>query len=282
MRPGIWRLHAAAARVLDKMDLQLHGLRAIVTGGASGIAKAIALGLASEGATITILDRADPEVTLAAARGRGATAHGRLVDLADRPAAEIAARQAVDTMGGLDLLVNAAATTRHEEITRLTPEGWQLSLDTNLAACAWICKEAARTFVAQRSGVILVIGSTVIHNPAYRELSYRVSKVGLRAVVETLAIELAPHGVRVNMLTPGAVSTSLVANVSSDVRARTVREIPLRREAAPEELVPTALLLLSDQLSRYTTGTEVLVDGGLHLRPLPTLDDAELAALNDL
>lgn len=262
------------------IDPELGGRRAVVTGGASGIGQAIALGLAAEGAELAILDRADADETLEAARAHGVQAHSLTVDLSVRSDAEQAVRQAIDLMHGLDLMVNAAGVTRHEGITQLTDDSWRVTLETNLAACAWVCRTAAQEFIAQRSGTILVIGSTVIHNPAYRELSYRVSKVGLRALVETFAVELASHGVRVNMLSPGAVASKLVAQVPAAIRARTVNEIPLRREARPGELVPTALLLLSDRLSPYTTGAEVLVDGGIHLRPLPILTDAELLSLN--
>lgn len=262
------------------IDPELRGRRALITGGASGIGQAIAVGLASEGAELAILDRTGIDETLAIARDHGVHAHGVTVDLSVRSHAEQAVRQATDLMHGLDLVVNAAGVTHHEGITQLTDGGWQATLETNLAACAWVCRAAAQEFVAQRSGAILVIGSAVIHNPAYRELSYRVSKVGLRALVETFAIELAPHGVRVNMLSPGAVASKFVAHVPTEIRTRTVNEIPLRREASPDELVATALLLLSDRLSPYTTGAEVLVDGGIHLRPLPILTDAELLALN--
>lgn len=262
------------------IDPELKGRRAVVTGGASGIGQAIALGLAYEGTEVVIIDRVGADDTLAAAQAHGTQAHSLTVDLSVRRDAEEAVRQAVDLMHGLDIVVNAAGVTRHESVTQLTDDGWRTAIDTNLAACAWVCRMAAHEFIAQHSGTILVIGSTVIHNPAYRELSYRVSKVGLRALVETFAVELACHGVRVNMLSPGAVASRLVEQLPAEIRSRTVNEIPLRREATPNEIVPTALLLLSDRLSPYTTGAEVLVDGGIHLRPMPILTDADLFALN--
>jgi NAD(P)-dependent dehydrogenase (short-subunit alcohol dehydrogenase family) len=115
---------------------------------------------------------------------------------------------------------------------------------------------------------MLVIGSTALSTPAAGEAAYRVSKAGVKAFAEVLALELAPHRVRVNVLTPGAVSTPLTAGMSAARRAALVEEIPLGREASAEELCAAALLLLSDRLSPYTTGAELVVDGGLRLRAL--------------
>jgi 3alpha(or 20beta)-hydroxysteroid dehydrogenase len=108
-----------------------------------------------------------------------------------------------------------------------------------------------------------------VYTPARGESAYRASKAALKAFVEVLALELAPHGVRVNVLTPGAFATPLTAGMSDEQRRRLLGEIPLRREGEPPELCATALLLLSDQLSPYTTGAEFVVDGGLRLRPMP-------------
>src|SRR5437763_10603523 len=136
------------------------------------------------------------------------------------------------------------------------------------SGCVWTCREAARRMVAAGAGSILVVGSTSLYTPAAREAAYRASKAALKAYAEVLALELALHGVRVNVLTPRAFRTPLTAHMSAEQRAELVREIPLRREGITDELCATALLLLSDRLSPYTTGAEFVVDGGLRLRPL--------------
>jgi 3-oxoacyl-[acyl-carrier protein] reductase len=115
---------------------------------------------------------------------------------------------------------------------------------------------------------MLVVGSTSLYTPAASEAAYRASKAALKAYAEVLALELALHGVRVNVLTPGAFRTPLTAHMSAERRAELVSEIPLRREGITDELCATALLLLSDKLSPYTTGAEFVVDGGLRLRAL--------------
>jgi NAD(P)-dependent dehydrogenase (short-subunit alcohol dehydrogenase family) len=250
------------------MDVGLGGARAVVAGGASGIGRAIALGLETEGARVAVVDRNESDVGTLRLRG----------DLSDPEAAVSALDEVAATWGGVDLLVHTPAIALHEPATRITPDAWTATLATNLGACTWMCREAARHMLAG-GGSILAIGSTAVSTPAVQESVYRASKAALKTFVEVLAIELAPFAIRVNLLTPGAFATGLTAGMTATRRAALVREIPMRREAQPHELVATALLLLSDALSPYTTGAEFVVDGGIRLRPMPFLDDDEIREL---
>ena len=252
------------------IDSGLLGLKALVTGGASGIGRAIVLGLEAEGVTVAVVDRSESDV--GAVRIRASLGAPETSDRVVEDAAE--------QLGGVDLLVNCAAIARHEPITRLSPEAWEATIGSNLAACVWTTRATARVMVSAGRGSILIVGSTSVYTPAPGESIYRASKAALEAFAEVTAIELAPHGIRVNMLTPGAVRTPLTANMTEGQRAKLIDAIPLAREALPEELVMTAILLLSDRLSPYTTGAEFIVDGGLRLRPLSPLSGDELAALN--
>jgi 3-oxoacyl-[acyl-carrier protein] reductase len=246
------------------IETGLAGKRALVTGGASGIGRAIALALKDEGVAVAIVDRNPADETLADVR--------LTIELGDERSSVEAVEQAAAALGGLDLLVSAAATVRHEPTTALTPDAWRETLDSNLAAGAWTCRESARQLIRGGGGAILVIGSTSVYTPLAGEAAYRASKAGLKAYVQVLALELAPFSIRVNLLTPGAFRTPLTAGTTQERRAQLVREIPLGREGVPPELGATALLLLSDRLSPYTTGAEFVVDGGLSLRPLPFYD----------
>jgi NAD(P)-dependent dehydrogenase (short-subunit alcohol dehydrogenase family) len=134
--------------------------------------------------------------------------------------------------------------------------------------------------IARRSGSILVVNSTVRYVPAYRESSYRISKMGLKMLMETLAIELAPFGIRVNLLTPGHYPTRLTSGIPVHIEDKLKAQIPLRRFGNPDECGAAAVLLLSDRLSGYTTGTDITIDGGLALRPLSLITDDEIAKLN--
>jgi 3-oxoacyl-[acyl-carrier protein] reductase len=187
---------------------------------------------------------------------------------------------AATRMGGIDLLVSNAGAAWHEPVTKITGAAWHRTLDTNLGACVWASRATARLMVANQDGAILIVGSTVRFCPAFREGAYRAAKAGLKAYMETLALELAPFGIRVNMLTPGHYSTRLTAQLAEERAARLRREIPMRRFGSPDELGPGALFLLSSRLSSYVTGAEIVVDGGLSLRALPLHSDEEVVQWN--
>jgi 2,3-dihydro-2,3-dihydroxybenzoate dehydrogenase len=242
------------------IDAGLTGKRAIVAGGASGIGRAIARALAAEGAVVAVVDRTavtDPSGLLTVT-----------VELGEEKASVEAVEEGAKMLGGLDLLVYTAAQAHHEPALELTPAAWAATLASNVSGCVWTCREAARRMAATGAGSILVVGSTSLYTPAASEAAYRASKAALKAYAEVLALELAPCGVRVNILTPGAFRTPLTAHMSAEQRAKLVSEIPIGREGITDELCATALLLLSDRLSPYTTGAEFVVDGGLRLRAL--------------
>jgi len=262
------------------LDTGLAGKRALVTGGASGIGRAIALALAAEGASVAVADRNDPAAVTAEIAARGVAAHGIVADVSKETEVVRMVAEAAAALDGLDLYVNNAAGTWHEALTRLTRAAFERTMATNVAASVFACREAAKLFIPQRSGAILAVASTALVSAQPRETAYRASKAALKAHIEVAAVELAPFGIRANLLTPGGTDTPFVADASRDQRARAAREIPLRREAQPEEMAPAAVFLLSDRLAGYITGAELIVDGGLRLRPIFGGTDEELAALN--
>ena len=262
------------------LDSGLAGRRALITGGSSGIGRAIALALAAEGVDVAIADlRPRPEV-IAEIAALGVRAQSILADVSKEEDVIRMVAEAAGTLGGLDLYVNNAAGTWHEALTHVTRAAFEKTMATNVAASVFACREVARIFVRQRRGAILAIASTAIVSAQPRETAYRASKAALKAHIEIAAVELAPFGIRVNLLTPGATDTPFVADAPAEQRQRALREVPLRREAQPAELAPAAVFLLSDKLAGYITGTDLIVDGGLRLRPIFGGTDAELAALN--
>jgi NAD(P)-dependent dehydrogenase (short-subunit alcohol dehydrogenase family) len=263
------------------LETGLAGKRALVTGAASGIGRAISHALAAEGVAVAVADRQPTEVVVGEIRGRGGIAYGLAVDVSDEGEIVRMVAEAVTCLGGLDLYVNNAAGTWHEPVTGVTRAGLEKTMATNLAASVFAVREVARHLIGTRSGgAILAVGSTAIMSAQPRETAYRASKAALKAHVEVAAVELAPFGIRVNLLTPGATNTPFVADASAAQRQRATREVPLRREALPEEMAPAALFLLSDRLAGYVTGSELVVDGGLRLRPIFGGNDDELRALN--
>jgi NAD(P)-dependent dehydrogenase (short-subunit alcohol dehydrogenase family) len=263
------------------LETGLAGKKALITGGASGIGRAIALGLAAEGVDVVIADLNPRAEVVAAISARGVAAHGIRADVSDEAEVVRMVAAAARLLDGLDLYVNNAAGTWHEALTHVTRAGLEKTLATNFAASVFAMREVARIFINQRSGAIVAVGSTATVSAQPRETAYRASKAALKAHIEVAAVELAPFGVRVNLLTPGGTDTPFVAGAPADQRARAAREILLRREAKPEEMAPAAVFLLSDRLAGYITGSELIVDGGLRLRPIFGGDDAALKALND-
>jgi NAD(P)-dependent dehydrogenase (short-subunit alcohol dehydrogenase family) len=263
------------------MNTDLSGKTALVTGGSSGIGLAIGRALAEEGVRVAIASR-HPEAELediAAA----APKQPELAITADVSREDDVVRMietVVGRFGHLDLFVNNAAQALHQPISQIDTASFRQVLDTNLAACLWSCREVAKHMISRQRGAILVVGSTSMYTPGPTETVYRITKFGLKAIVQNLAIELAPHHIRANLLVPGHYRTRLTSSIPEEVERQLMQEIPLRRFGDTRECGNAAIFLLSDALSGYTTGSEFVVDGGLSLRPLFFGSDDRLRGLN--
>jgi 3-oxoacyl-[acyl-carrier protein] reductase len=262
------------------LDLELQGQKALITGGGTGIGRAIAVALAQEGVDVAIASRnPDPKV-IQEIESHGVKGLRLVADVSQEDQVVKMVQDAISGLGGLDLYVNNSAAHWDEAVTRVTTEGWANSMNTNLSACIWACREISNHFIAQQSGSILIIGSVATWNPLYKETGYRVSKSGLVAYLGVLAVELAPFGIRANMLKPGFFPTAVSAHLGAEKMKQVLDGIPLRRAGQPEELAWPAMLLLSDKRSGFTTGAEWVVDGGQTLRPLPFYTDEEIVQMN--
>jgi 3-oxoacyl-[acyl-carrier protein] reductase len=262
------------------MDPDLRGTAALITGGASGIGLAIARALAREGVNLAIASRTPEPKVLEELQDLGVQVHAVPTDVRVEGQVNAMVAQAIEVFGHVDLYVNNAASTWHQPITQVTTEAWMNTINTNLTACLWACREVCRHMVARRRGSILIVGSTAQFNQAHREAAYHITKTGLRSLKNTVALEMAPYGIRVNLLVPGHYPTNLTASLPEEKAVALRREIPLRRFGRADEVGPAAVLLLSDALSPYTTGAELTIDGGLHLRPLPLYSDEDITHMN--
>jgi len=262
------------------MDTGLRGRTALVTGGGSGIGKGIALVLADEGADLAIASRNPDQAAIEEIRAKGVRCHRIAADVSTEAEVVRMVAEAVAGLGHLDFYVNNAAWAWHQPVTKIDPESWYKTLDTNLSSAVWACREVARHMIPRRAGSIVIIGSTVRFFPAFGETAYRVSKMGLKMLTENLAVELAPYGIRVNMVTPGHFRTRLTAGIPEAVEDRLRELVPARRFGDPLEIGHAVLFLLSHRLSGYTTGADLVVDGGLSLHPLPLLSTEDLQRLN--
>lgn len=262
------------------MESGLKGKKGLITGGNTGIGLGMAGALATEGVDLAIAGQQETPEILQELSRHGGKAVFHKFDVSEEPQAVAMVQWAIENLGAIDLFVNNAAIALHEPVTRLTTAKLFKTLETNLASCVWAGREVAKHMISRRTGCILITGSTVRFCPSYTETAYRISKMGLKMYMETLAIELAPFGIRVNMLTPGHNRTALTAGVSPAIETKMKSEIPLRRLGNPSECGAAAVLLLSDRLSSYTTGADLVIDGGLSLRPLPIRSDEEIWKLN--
>jgi glucose 1-dehydrogenase len=262
------------------MDSGLAGKTALVTGGGSGIGRGIALALAAEGVDVAIASRNPDHHVIEEIEAYGVRALRVMADVSEETQAVAMIQQTIKAFGHLDLYVNNAAWAWHQPVTRITSEAWFGTINTNLSSCIWTCREVCKHMVQRGQGAILIVGSTAQFNRGYGEAAYHISKTGLKVLMTQLAIEMASYGIRVNLLVPGHYRTRLTSGLSAEKEKVMIQKIPFRRFGRPEECGPAAVLLLSDKLSSYTTGTELVVDGGLHLRPIRLISDEEIFALN--
>ncbi len=262
------------------MDSALKGKKCLITGGNTGIGLGMAKALAREGVELAVAGNREAPDALQELSRLTNKALFRLTDVTKESEVVAMVAWAIEKLGGLDLFVNNAGLALQESVTRLTSESHRRVFDTNLTACMLACREVARHMIPRRAGSILFTNSTVRIAYAQREASYRSSKAALKAYMESLAVELAPFGIRVNQISPGHFLTAFTANVPARVEEIMKREIPLHRFADPDEIGPAAVFLLSDRLSPYTTGADLVIDGGLTIRPLPVHTDEEIGNMN--
>jgi glucose 1-dehydrogenase len=268
------------------MELGLKGKTVLITGGARGIGKAIACAFAAEKANLAIVDmEPEPDDGLLQ-KEHGIDILSIKADLSVEEEVIHSVQKAVDAFGAIDIFVNVAGIISYEPITKITLKEWHRILDTNLTGAMMCCREVCKHMIENKSGSIIVISSTIQFMPAYREAAYRVSKTGLQVFTETVALEMAPYGIRVNTVSPGIIYSehwskdTLGPTLKDSVLGpRLLESIPLGRTGKPEDIGDTVVFMASDRCP-YITGTNIIVDGGFHLRPLILISNEEIRTMN--
>ncbi|MDE0048873.1 MAG: glucose 1-dehydrogenase [Rhodospirillales bacterium] len=237
---------------------------AVVTGGASGIGREVARALAARGAAVAVADinmEGAEEVTAALVQD-GAKAEAIAVDVSQPEQADAMIASAIQAFGKVDILVHSAGVGVERSFLDTTPEEWQRILDIDLSGTFFCGQAAARHMVERGYGRIVNLASTAGVRGGTGRAAYGTAKGGVIALTKVMAVELAPFGVTVNALAPGAIETELVAKMHS-AETRTVYRagIPLDRYGTPEETAAAALFLASEE-ARYVTGHVLAVDGG--------------------
>ena len=246
---------------------RLEGKRALITGASRGIGRAVALRLATDGASVAVnYNAGETEAQavadeIAAAGGRAVVLQG---DVAAARQADGLIEAAAGALGGIDILVNNAGITRDGLLMRLSEDDWNAVLDTNLKG-AFLCTRAAvRPMLRQRRGRIVNMSSVVAITGNPGQANYTAAKAGLIGFTKTVAREVASRGITVNALAPGFIETRMVDSIPEEVRKRVLERIPAGHFGAPEDVAALTAFLASDEAG-YITGQVLGVDGGLGL-----------------
>ncbi|WP_428483403.1 SDR family NAD(P)-dependent oxidoreductase [Rhodopila sp.] len=242
---------------------RLKGKKCVVTGGARGIGRAIALAFAREGADIAILDR-NEELAATTARDAeaiGVCAFAITADVSDETSATAALQRAEQALGSVDVLVNNAGIGGNALLVDLSVEAWDRMIAVNLRSVFLCTRVVLPGMISRRWGRIISTSSQLAHKGGIELVHYCAAKAGILGFTRALAYEVAQHGITVNAICPGPIETDMSTTLSDAWRARKLAELPLGRFGTVEEIAPTAVLLASDEGSYYT-GASLNPNGG--------------------
>src|SRR2546423_3900311 len=219
---------------------------AIVTGAGRGIGRAIALRLANEGARVASVSRTEANARKTADeinRLRADCAKSYGVDVADHAAVQKVGERILQEFGRVDVLVNNAGVKRDSLNMRMTPEDWDIVLNTNLKGAFNFVQAVQRIMVKQRSGRIINISSVIGLIGNAGQTNYAASKAGLIGFTKSLARELASRNITVNAVAPGFITTDMTAGLSNEIKNSIQSKIPLGKTGAPEDVASTVAFL---------------------------------------
>lgn len=240
----------------------LEGARALVTGGGSGIGRAVCRRLAGEGASVAVLDvEKDPAEEVASQVGGPAF----VVDVTDAEAVRRAVDQAAAEFGGLSILFNNAGGSTMQALADWSPDAWDAIVRLNLTGIWNTMRAGVPHLLASGGGAVVNTASISGTRPSAGETPYAAAKAGVVALTASAALEYAPT-VRVNAVAPGMIRTNLTSVLLDvpDMVGHYERITPLARVGQPEEVADVVVFLCSDK-ARFITGQTVVVDGGMTL-----------------
>ena len=237
---------------------------AVITGGARGIGKEIALTFAREGANIAIAD-IDARILTEAQKeisSLGVDVLALSVDVTDFVQVEQIVNKTLDKFKKIDILINNAGITRDALLVRMSEEDWDRVLAVNLKGTFNCTRACARIMLKQRSGRIVNIASIIGLIGNAGQTNYAASKAGIIGLTKSVARELASRGICVNAIAPGFIQTEMTAKLSEEVKSRMLGAIPLKKFGRPQDIANLAAFLVSEKAG-YITGQVICVDGGM-------------------
>jgi len=242
---------------------------ALVTGGVGGIGTAICKRLAKDGHFV-VANYAIPgsetkwQQAMAAAKLNGTQSALAFGDVTDYEAMGEMVKKIASDHGPVDILINCAGITRDATFRKMTPDQWRAVLATNLDSVFNVTRHVIDAMVERGWGRIINISSVNAVRGQFGQTNYAAAKAGILGFTKSLAQEVVKKGVTVNAISPGYVQTEMVMAIREDVRQKIVSEIPAGRLAMPEE-VADAVAFLASENAAYITGTNLSVNGGLHM-----------------
>ena len=245
----------------------LEGKRALVTGGARGIGRAIALAMADAGADVSVTSRNgdDAEPIAQQIRAKGRRSIALLLDVRHAQSIRVCFERLDREWGGLDILVNNAGTNIPQDLANIDADSWDTVVDSDLKGLVFVTQAAAARMVAARQGGRIVNIASLYGVVGRRErIAYTAAKGGVVNVTRSLALELAPDGITVNAIGPSAIETDLTRERFRRVpgyREEEVARTPLGRLGMPED-VAAAVVFFASPAAAFITGQTLLVDGG--------------------
>lgn len=237
---------------------------AIITGGARGIGREIALAYAREGAHIALCD-VNAEVLLETAKeieALGRKVYTAVVDVTNFEQVEDFVKKTNETLGRIDVLVNNAGVTRDGLLLRMSEADWDLVLNINLKGAFNCTKAVSKIMMKQREGAIVNMASIIGVMGNAGQANYAASKGGLISFTKSIAKEFASRNVRANAIAPGFIQTEMTNKLSEEVKGEMLKRIPLGKLGTVQDVANLAIFLGS-ALSAYITGEVIKVDGGM-------------------
>ena len=242
----------------------MKGKTVLVTGGAKGIGKGIALEFAKNGANVVLNYRSgDPSAVVAEIEACGVQCKAIQADVSDFAQAEMLAKQAKEAFGTLDCLVNNAGITRDGLLLRMSEADFDAVLDTNLKGAFNMMRHVSPIMLKQRSGAVVNVSSVVGLMGNAGQANYAASKAGLIGLTKSAAKELGSRGITCNAIAPGFIETDMTAGLPEDVKTKMYEMIPLKRFGQTEEVARLVVFLAGQT---YITGQVVAVDGGMTMQ----------------
>ncbi|KJR42749.1 3-oxoacyl-[acyl-carrier protein] reductase [Candidatus Magnetoovum chiemensis] len=244
----------------------MKGQKALITGGARGIGKEIALALAKQGVDIAISDVNEENLRLASIdiEKEGVKFITVLCDVSKSSDVSACVSKVIDGFGKIDILINNAGITKDALLLRMKDEDWDAVINVNLKGTFLFTREVIKHMTKERYGRIVNIASVVAFMGNSGQANYSASKAGIVGLTKTTALEYASRGITANAVAPGFIVTPMTDALSGKVKEEGAKSIPMGRMGTPED-VANAVLFLASKASGYITGNVIHVNGGMYM-----------------